>query len=106
MTLESGVQYTETEQGIRATVGGKEVGQLNISYTDSGRAVIVDVGVSRDYQSSGIGGRLTELAETMAAEHGATEIGTVAQPDYLNMLERRGYTIDGFFATKKVKPKR
>lgn len=101
-----GIEYRTTENSVKAIEGGKEVGKLQLSFTPTGRAVIVDVGISREYQRRGVGGRLTELAEQVASERGASEIGAIAQPDYLKMLEKKGYNVDGFFATKKLEPRR
>lgn len=100
-----GYEYRREGESLKAYDQGKEVGQIRLAVTETGRAVIVDIGVRKKYQKKGIGGQLTMLAEQVALEQGANEIGAIAQPDYLRALEKHGYKTSGFFATKKLEPR-
>ncbi len=104
-TDSNGRQYYQDENKIRVYDGNKEVGQLSLGTLKKGAVCTInDIGVSQEYQRQGVGATLTSLAEQIALKEGASGIGVLGQPDYLELLEARGYKIEENFATKKFSP--
>ena len=104
--LSLSVDFDERKGRVRIKEKGVEIGQLQLAFTESNNAVIVDVGVPKEHRRKGLGKRLTEEAEKIARQKGAGQIGAIAQPDYLELLKDMGYEQDGFFATKELSSKK
>lgn len=87
--------------------GDMEVGQMELfirTRDGSTLATIKDIGVNKEYRRQGIASKITDHAERIAKEKGATEIGAFAAPGgYFELLkDTRGYTANGFEVRKKL----
>lgn len=90
-------EYTKTPNGFEATVDGKTVGQVKRRFAKD-HVAIDDIGIHKEYRRQGIASKLTDLVIEEARNSGAKSVNALAQPDYGNLLEKKGFLLDGFFA--------
>jgi ribosomal protein S18 acetylase RimI-like enzyme len=91
-------EYKKTANGFEAiNKDGERIGQVKIRYVRDNIA-IDDIGVDHRYRRQGIASALTDLVINEAKEKGAESVNALAQPQYADLLEKKGFLLDGFFA--------
>ena len=91
-------EYKKTANGFEAiNKDGEKIGQVKIRYVKD-HVAIDDIGVDQNYRRQGVASTLTDLVIDEAKEKGAVSVNALAQPQYADLLEKKGFLLDGFFA--------
>jgi predicted GNAT family acetyltransferase len=91
-------EYKKTSNGFEAiNKDGEKIGQIKTRYVQNNIA-IDDIGVDHRYRRQGIASALTDLVIKEAKENGVLSVNALAQPQYGELLEKKGFMLDGFFA--------
>jgi GNAT superfamily N-acetyltransferase len=91
---------------VAAYLEGELVGCIVLAAVDASTVKLRQMAVRPDHQGRGLGARIVEFAESLAAERGCREIVLNARESAVRFYEHAGYAVTGEIFTEVTIPHR